>query len=48
VIEQMRYVPFSLYDIAFLAVVSMAPLVPLTLFVFSIEELIQRILQILM
>jgi hypothetical protein len=48
VIDQMRYVPFGLYDIAYLTAVTIAPLVPLALFVFSFEELVQRIIQILM
>jgi hypothetical protein len=47
VIDQMRYVPFGLYDMVYLAAVTMAPLLPLALFVFSFEELVQRILQIL-
>jgi hypothetical protein len=48
VVSQMRIVPFSTSDILFLAAMVLAPLLPLLLFVFSIEELLDSVLKILM
>ena len=47
IVEEMRLVPFGLKDIARLAAVTAAPLLPLTLTVFSLEELVTRVIKIL-
>lgn len=46
-IDQMKTLPFSPTDVFYLAAVTFAPLIPLLLFVFSLEELIDRLLKIL-
>ena len=46
-VKEMRPVPFDLQDIARLAVVTAVPLLPLGLTVFSLEELVMRIVKIL-
>lgn len=46
VIQQMRIVPFGLQDIGRLAAATAAPLLPLTLTVFSLEELVVRVARI--
>jgi hypothetical protein len=48
VIDQMRIVPFSYYDVIYLAAVTLVPLLPLFLFIFSLEELLDKLLEILM
>ncbi len=47
IVEEMRLVPFGLKDIARLAAVTAAPLLPLALTVFSLEELVTRVIKIL-
>lgn len=47
VIDEMRTVPFSLTDVAYLAAVTLAPLLPLLLFVFSLEDLLERLIEVL-
>jgi hypothetical protein len=47
VVQEMRPVPFGLMDLARLAVVTLAPLVPLTLTIFSLEELVGRLINVL-
>ena len=47
IVEEMRVVPFGLKDIARLAAVTAAPLLPLALTVFSLEELVTRVIKIL-
>jgi len=47
VIQEMRVVPFSVKDLLRLAAITAAPLLPLTLTVFSLEELVTRVLKIL-
>jgi len=47
IVEEMRIVPFGLKDIARLATVTAAPLLPLLLTVFSFEELVTRVIKIL-
>jgi hypothetical protein len=47
IVEDMRIVPFGLKDIARLAAVTAAPLLPLALTVFSLEELVTRLIKIL-
>jgi len=47
VIREMRVVPFGLQDIARLAVATAVPLLPLTLTVFSLEELVMQLLKIM-
>jgi len=48
VIDQMKLVPFGFYDIAYLAALVLIPLLPLFLFVFSFEELLNRLVEILL
>ena len=47
VITDMRSVPFKLTDITRLAAATAAPFVPLLLTVFSLEELIMRLIKII-
>jgi hypothetical protein len=47
VVREMRFVPFGLQDISYLAVATAAPLLPLLLTVFSPEELIMRIINVM-
>ncbi len=44
--EHMRFVPFGIWDIAFFAILLTAPLLPLALFVFSLEELLEILMRI--
>jgi hypothetical protein len=46
-VREMRPVPFDLQDIARLAAATAVPLLPLGLMVFSLEELVTRIVKIL-
>jgi hypothetical protein len=46
IIREMRIVPFGLQDISRLVVVTALPLLPLTLTIFSLEELVMRLLKI--
>ena len=46
IVREMRPVPFGLQDIARLAAATAAPLVPLLLTIFSLEELIMRIIKV--
>jgi hypothetical protein len=47
VIQEMRMVPFGLRDVARLAAATAAPLLPLTLTILSLEELVTRLIRIL-
>jgi hypothetical protein len=47
VVGEMRFVPFGILDIARLAAATAAPLVPLTLTVFSLEEVLTRLFKVL-
>ena len=38
VIDEMKTVPFSVTDVAYLTAVTLAPILPLLLFIFSIED----------
>jgi hypothetical protein len=44
----MRIVPFGLEDITRLAAATAAPLLPLTLTIFSLEELLSRLLKVVL
>jgi hypothetical protein len=46
VVQEMRVVPFGLQDIARLAAATAAPLLPLGLTIFSLEQLIVRLVKI--
>jgi hypothetical protein len=46
VIEEMRTLPFSSTDVIYLTVMALAPLIPLLLFVFSLEELLDRLIKV--
>jgi hypothetical protein len=48
VIQEMRVVPFGMKDVARLAAATAAPLLPLGLTIFSLEELVTRLLKILL
>ena len=47
VVREMRIVPFGLEDIARLAAATAAPLLPLTLTIFSVEELLTRLVKVI-
>jgi hypothetical protein len=47
IVSEMRLVPFGLVDVTRLAAATAAPLIPLTLTIFSVEELITRLVKIL-
>jgi hypothetical protein len=47
VVQDMRVVPFSVKDLVRLAAITSAPLLPLTLTIFSLEELVTRVIKIL-
>ncbi len=47
VVREMQIVPFGIYDIARLAAATAAPLLPLTLTIFSLEEVLTRLIKIL-
>lgn len=47
VVQEMRLVPFGLKDAGRLAVATSAPLIPLGLTIFSLEELVSRLIKIL-
>ena len=47
VVQEMRLVPFGLKDVARLVAATAAPLLPLTLTIFSLEELVTRLIKIL-
>jgi hypothetical protein len=47
VVKEMRIVPFGVNEVTQLAGAAAAPLVPLTLTVFSLEELVTRLIKIL-
>ena len=48
VVQEMRLVPFGLKDVARLAVVAAAPLLPLALTIISLQELVTRLIKILL
>ena len=48
VVQEMRLVPFGLKDAARLAAATAAPLIPLGLTIFSLEELVTRLVKILL
>jgi hypothetical protein len=48
VIREMRTVPFGVSDVMYLAAMVLAPLLPLLLFIFSLEEIVERLVKILM
>ena len=47
VVKEMRMTAFGLKDVTRLAAITAAPLLPLTLTVFSLEELVTRLIRIL-
>jgi hypothetical protein len=48
VVSQMKLVPFTLQDVTWLAIYTAGPLVPLVLFVFSPEQVVERLFNILL
>jgi hypothetical protein len=47
-IHEMRWVPFGIKDITRLAATTAAPLIPLTLTMFSPEDLVTRLLKVVL
>ena len=47
VVQEMRVVPFGMKDVARLGATTAAPLIPLGLTIFSLEELVTRLIKIL-
>jgi hypothetical protein len=47
VVREMRIVPFGLHDIAWLVASAAAPLLPLTLTILSVEELLARLIKVI-
>jgi len=47
VVRDMRLVPFGLDDISWLAAATAAPLLPLALLIFSVEELLTRLIKVM-
>ena len=47
VISNMRTVPFSTSDVLYFAGMTLAPLLPLLLFIFSLEDLVDRLIKVL-
>ena len=47
VVGEMRVVPFGMRDVARLAIATAAPLAPLTLTIFSFEELVTQLFKVL-
>ena len=47
VVKDMRWVPFTLPTVLQLAVTTLLPVVPLTLTMISLEELLERLLKLL-
>ena len=45
VVREMRIVPFALEDITLLAATTAAPLLPLMLTIFSLDELVMRLIK---
>ena len=46
-VQEMRFVPFGLKDVTRLAAIAAVPFLPLTLTVFSVEELVGRLIKVL-
>jgi hypothetical protein len=46
-VQQMRWVPFTVRDVLLLAVIPLLPIVPLTLTMFSLEELLERLVKLM-
>jgi hypothetical protein len=45
-IRQMRWIPFTMQNVVQLAVTTLIPILPLTLTMFSVDELVQRLLKV--
>lgn len=48
VIDQTKTVPFSVTDVFYMAMMTLMPLLPLLLFIFSVEELLDRLIKMFM
>jgi hypothetical protein len=46
-VQQMRWVPFTIRDVLQLALLPLLPIMPLTLTMFSLEELLERLLKLI-
>ena len=46
-VDRMRWVPFTVRDVLLLAAIPLLPIVPLTLSMFSVEELLERLLKLM-
>lgn len=47
IVQEMRWVPFTVRDVLQVASVSLLPIVPLTLTMFSLQELLERLLKLM-
>jgi hypothetical protein len=47
VVQEMRLAPFGLKDVARLAFIGATPFLPLTLTIFSLEELVNRLIKVI-
>jgi hypothetical protein len=47
VVQEMRWVPFTIRDVMQLAAISLLPILPLTLTMFSLQELLERLLKLI-
>jgi hypothetical protein len=47
IVQEMRFVPFGLNDVTRLVAVAAAPILPLMLTIFSVEELVQQLIKVL-
>jgi hypothetical protein len=47
VVQEMRSVPFTIRDVMQLAAISLLPILPLTLTMFSLQELLERALKLI-
>jgi hypothetical protein len=46
-VQEMRWVPFTVRDVLLVAVIPLLPIMPLTLTMFSLEELLERLLKLM-
>ena len=47
VVHEMRFVPFTIRDVLQLGTIALLPIVPLTLTMFSLQELLERLLRLI-
>jgi hypothetical protein len=47
VVQQMRWAPFTIRDVLQLAAIAVIPILPLTLTMLSLQELLERVLKLI-